>query len=114
VATFIARPLGDGPGFSLACINTPVLDFPDPAAGIHFYVEDTACDSFGNDLSESVLAARMPGGRKKLLFKYSPDDRNPPPRITVEGGKTIVIQVDGSVDVSYQAATLGSYSIRSR
>ena len=57
-----------------SCINTPVLDFPDPATGIH----------------------------------------NPPPRITVEGGKTIVIQVDGSVDVSYHAATFGSYSIRLR
>lgn len=101
--------VGDRPDLG-SCIDTPVAELFDPS-GIHFFVKDTACDSFGNDMSESVLAARGAGGRKTLLFKFGPDERSPPPRITVKGGKTIVIQVDSVLDIIYQATTYDSYAI---
>ena len=98
------------PDFAQSCIDTPKGEFRDPS-GVHIFIVDTACDTLGNDLSESIFASQGPGTSKQLLFKYGPDERSPLPKVRVSNGKVIVISVDSILDVIFQATQYGSYSI---
>jgi hypothetical protein len=98
------------PDFSHSCIDTPKKEFRDPS-GVQISIVDTACDTLGNDLSESIFASQGPSTPKQLLFKYGPDERSQLPRVSVRDGNVIVISVDSILDVIFQATRYGSYTI---
>ncbi len=97
-------------GLMHPCIDSTKQVLHD-SSGIDFTVVETACDTFGNDVSHNVFASTSGNPRRTLLFKYGPDERSPLPQIVVDG-KTILISIDSIADLVKQTDRYDSYAIQ--
>jgi hypothetical protein len=80
-------------------------------SGIRFVLSENSCDTLGNDVSSTIYASDIGGKHREVLMRYGPDERSPPPQITVEENKTIVITIASILDLIEQKTKYKSYAI---
>jgi hypothetical protein len=96
-----------------ACIRTTKMT-QDEAAGIRFVLSENSCDTFGNDVSSTIYASDIDGKHRVALVKFGPDERSPPPQITVDQNKAIVITIASVLDLIQEKTKYKSYTITYR
>jgi hypothetical protein len=95
---------------SSSCISKEKASINDPS-GLTFVITETNCDSFGNDTAVTIDAGAGDSG-KTTLFKFDPDERSGTARISVEGGKTIVVEIDSVAEILRQESRYKAYDVR--
>jgi len=100
---------------SAACIRTTTMTQYE-SQGIRFVVSENDCDALGNTVYSTIYASDAQGHHRVALIKFGPDERSPPPEISIDDDKTIVIAIDSVVDLVQQTNAYGScrviYKIR--
>jgi hypothetical protein len=76
-----------------------------------FVVTETNCDYFGNDPAVTIDAYGQAESGKCTLFKYGSDERSAKPRISVQEGKSIVIEVDSVADIIREERRYKAYDV---
>jgi hypothetical protein len=95
---------------SAACIRTTTMRQYEPQ-GIRFVVSENDCDVLGNTVYSTIYASDAQGHHRVALIKFGPDERSPPPEISIQDEKTIVIAIESVVDLVQQTNAYGSYRV---
>jgi hypothetical protein len=93
-----------------ACIRTTTMTQYEPQ-GIRFVVSENDCDTLGNSVYSTIYASDAHGHHRVALIKFGPDERSPPPTISIENHDTIVIAIDSVVDLVHETSVYGSYRV---
>ena len=59
-------------------------DLPD-ISGLHLLLIRMSCDTFGNDVSVSLVVSKKPTSKGDIIFKYDPNERSPIPTVALTG-----------------------------
>jgi hypothetical protein len=106
----VCNPAHAGVLDSAACIRTTTMTQYE-SQGIRFVVSENDCDTLGNSVYSTIYASDAQGHHRVALIKFGPDERSPPPDISIQDDKTIVIAIDSVVDLVQQKNTYGSYKV---
>lgn len=96
--------------FTGTCIRTTTMTQYEPQ-GIRFVVSENDCDTLGNSVYSTIYASDAQGHHRVALIKFGPDPRSPPPTISIEDDKTIVIAIDSVAELVQKTTKYGEYSV---
>jgi hypothetical protein len=83
----------------------------DESQGIRFVLSENDCDTFGNSVYSTIYASDAQGHHRVALIKFGPDPRSPPPTISIEDNKTIVIAIDSVAELVHKTTMYGAYRV---
>ena len=96
--------------FTGTCIRTTKMT-QDESQGIRFVLSENDCDTFGNSVYSTIYASDAQGHHRVALIKFGPDPRSPPPTISIEDNKTIVIAIDSVAELVHKTTMYGAYRV---
>ena len=83
----------------------------DESQGIRFVLSENDCDTFGNSVYSTIYASDAQGHHRVALIKFGPDPRSPPPTISIQDDRTIVIAIDSVAELVQKTTKYGEYTV---
>jgi hypothetical protein len=78
------NPYPHAPAATAFCMVQKEADLPD-ISGLHFQLTRMSCDTFGNDVSVSLVVSKNPRDMRDVIFTYDPNARSPIPTVALTG-----------------------------
>jgi hypothetical protein len=80
----VMSPYPAVPATTAFCMVRNEAHLPD-VSGLHFQRTRMSCDTFGNDVSVSLIVSKTPRDTGDVIFKYDPNERRPIPTVALTG-----------------------------
>jgi hypothetical protein len=89
------------PASTSYCTVQKEADLPD-ISGLHFQLTRMSCDTFGNDVSVSLVVSKITIDKGDVIFKYDPNERSPIPTVALDGNH-MQIAIPSVASIYFQA-----------
>jgi hypothetical protein len=97
----LVNPFPAVPASTAYCTVQKEADLPD-ISGLHFQLTRMSCDTFGNDVSVSLVVSKHTTDKGDVIFKYDPNVRSPIPTVALAGNH-MQIAVPSVASIYFQA-----------